>query len=49
MLLLDDDLVVRGISKSFCSTFQVGPFGVSEQKLSDLGDGEWASVSSLRC
>lgn len=49
MLLLDDDLVVRGISKSFCSTFQVGPFGVAGQKLSDLGNGEWGvrQLSSL--
>ena len=41
LLLLDDEVVVIGASASFCNTFNLDPETIANQKLADLGAGEW--------
>ena len=41
LLLLDDDVVVIGASRSFCNTFNLDPATIANRKLADLGAGEW--------
>ena len=46
LLLLDDNAVVIGASKSFCNTFNLDPATIANRPLADLGAGEW-DVSQL--
>jgi two-component sensor histidine kinase len=41
VLLLDDDLRVKGASASFCDAFQLPPRAVPGRRLAELGGGEW--------
>ncbi len=41
LLLLDDRMVVIGASNSFCNTFNLDPATITNQRLVDLGAGEW--------
>jgi two-component system, sensor histidine kinase PdtaS len=42
LLLLDGDLTVIAVSKSFCRAFQIDPVTVANCPLGKLGDGEWS-------
>ncbi len=41
LILLDDDLIVIGASRSFCKAFDVDPATVRGAALTELGAGEW--------
>lgn len=41
LLLLDEELVVRAASSSFCGAFDLDPAAVTGVSLSELGTGEW--------
>ena len=41
LLLLNDEVVVIGASKSFCNTFNLNPATIANRRLADLGGGEW--------
>ena len=41
LLLLDDDVVVIGASRSFCNTFNLDPHTIANRKLAQIGAGEW--------
>ncbi len=43
LLLLDDALIVRAASSSFCTAFALDPAKVMGKPLTELGDGEWGS------
>jgi two-component sensor histidine kinase len=43
LLLLDGDLTVIAASLSFCRAFQIRPADARGRRLSELGDGEWAT------
>ncbi|CAN5528373.1 histidine kinase dimerization/phosphoacceptor domain -containing protein [soil metagenome] len=41
LLLLDEELVVRAASSSFCTAFDLAPGAVAGATLTELGEGEW--------
>jgi two-component sensor histidine kinase len=41
LLLLDEDVLVIGVSTSFCNTFNLDPATTANRRLADLGAGEW--------
>lgn len=43
LLFLSDDLKIISASASFCRNFEIDPATVSGKRLSELGNGEWAS------
>ncbi len=43
LVLLNEELIIIGISASFCAKFEVGPLGADLVRFRDLGDGEWSS------
>jgi two-component sensor histidine kinase len=42
LIFLSGDLKVIAASASFCRTFQIDPAAIPGQRLSELGNGEWA-------